>query len=266
MTPRFFFAPILSMLLALLVCGAGAAVAHGTATSEQNLATAKYDQRIGAALPAVIFRDLQGGSQDLAGLNEDRPLVLVLSWFECPDLCPMVLDQVARAAEQLPFESNRYRVAVVSIDPAEGAAEGRVLRRQLQRRHGDAVAGWHFLHGEPDAIGGLAEAVGFRYAYDAEADRYAHPSGVVVIAPGGRISHYLLQLDPDSPDLRLALLEAGEGELGSPVQQALLRCYRFDPDSGRYNLAVGRLLQVAGGVSLLALGGLVVWLRRREDS
>lgn len=248
------------VLLALWVPAAHAV------TAEETLATVAFDQRIGSPLPRAALLSLEAGRLTLAELSEDQPLVLVLSWFECPNLCPMVLDQLAAAARRLPFEPGDYQVAVVSIDPGEGAGEARTLKARLRAEHGAVVADWQFLWGDRQAIARLAETVGFRYAYDAADDRYAHPSGAVIATPGGRISHYLLQLRPEAPDLRLALMEASAGELGNPVQQALLRCYRFDPETGRYNLAVTRLVQVAGGVSLLGLSGLVFWLRRREVS
>jgi protein SCO1/2 len=106
--------------------------------------------------------------------------------------------------------------------------------------------------------------VGFQYAYDQQDDRYAHPAGVVVVSPGGRINRYLFGLKPNTPDLKLGLLDASQGKLGSAVDQVVLRCYRFSPDSGQYNLAVVRLIQVVGSVFVVIMFGVIIWLWRRE--
>lgn len=251
------------VVLVILALVAGAAQGHRT--SEQTLDAVGFEQRIGATLEVADgFRNVAGEPVSLERLNVDAPLILVLSWFECPDLCPMVLDQLARNARNLSFERKDYEVAVVSIDPEESPREARALRDRLEAQYGDVVRDWHFLTGSKAAIGPVADAIGFQYAYDAEDDRYAHPAGLVVLAAGGTVSQYLFDLRPDAPDLRLALLEASRGELGSAVDQLVLRCYRFDPDSGQYSLAVGRLMQVTGGASVLCLGAWVIWLRRRE--
>ena len=117
-------------------------------TAEETLATVAFDQRIGSPLPRAALLSLEAGRLTLAELSEDQPLVLVLSWFECPNLCPMVLDQLAAAARRLPFEPGDYQVAVVSIDPGEGAGEARTLKARLRAEHGAVVADWQFLWGD----------------------------------------------------------------------------------------------------------------------
>ncbi|WP_308364934.1 MULTISPECIES: SCO family protein [unclassified Microbulbifer] len=238
--------------------------AEAQPTAEKTLDAVAFNQRIGAPLPTTAFRNANGEAMTLTALAEQGPLILVLSWFECPHLCPMVLDQLAGAAADLPFAAGDYRVAVVSIDPRETPAQAAQLARRLRERHGQIVSSWQLLTGGAAAVDTLADAVGFQYAYDAERDSYAHPAGLVVVATGGLVSRYLLRIERGQPDLRLALVDAGRGKLGSPVDQLLLRCYHFDPDTGRYSVAVMRLLQFGGGLSLFALGGLVIGLRRSE--
>src|SRR5690606_1605423 len=115
----------------------------------------------------------------------DRPLVLMLAWFNCPNLCPMLLDRVAIATAGLPFATDAYRVVVVSIAPGEGSTDVRAVRERLRRTHGDTTDNWRLLTGEQSAIAALAQAIGFHYAYDAQRDRYAHPAGLVIVSPGG---------------------------------------------------------------------------------
>lgn len=249
-------------LAMILLALAGATFAS---TSEEALATAGFEQRIGANLPEnARFRDASGRARTLSELTAGKPMVLVLAWFDCPNLCSMILEQLARASGELPFGAEEYRVAAVSIDPQEGPADARAQQQRLIKSYGERTGQWHFLTGDADAIASVAEAVGFDYAYDAQADSFAHPAGYIVVSPSGVVSRYLFSLRPGSPDLKLALLEAGEGRLGSPLDQVVLRCYRFSPDSGQYNLAVVRLLQAAGGTFVLVALLAFWWMGRRH--
>ncbi len=252
-------------LLLWALMPARAPAAPAPATQQAMIGKVDYQQHVGAPLPGELrFRDARGDSVMLDALTRDKPLVLAMAWYNCPQLCPMLLDRIAAATEGLPFARDDYRVAVVSIAPDEGPQDARHVERELQRRHGDTVDDWYLLSGRQPAIGALAESIGFRYAYDSTTGQYAHPAGLVVVAPGGTISQYLFGVRPETPDLRLALTEAGQGEIGTPVDRVLLRCYRYDPETGRYSLAVMNLLRVAGGGSALALLGAVIWMRRRE--
>lgn len=234
-------------------------------TSEKLLETVAFEQHIGEPLPEeAVFRNSSGEPVKLAALAKNQPLLLVLSWFECPNLCPMLLDQLAENARGLPFGPEDYNVAVVSIDPRESSAQALKVARRLRQEHEVVDGRWAFLTGDSQTIETITDAVGFEYAYDSENDRYAHPAGVVVVAPGGRINRYLFGLKPNTPDLKLALLDASQGRLGSPVDQVVLRCYRFSSDSGQYNLAVVRLIQVVGSVFLVIMFGVILWLWRRE--
>jgi protein SCO1/2 len=146
-----------------------------------------------------------------------------------------------------------FQVLAVSIDPHETAADARAARARYAARGADA-ARWHFLTGPPGEVGRLAAAVGFPYRYDGSADQFAHPAGLVLLSPGGRISRYLLGLDYRPLDLRLGLTEAGAGRIASPAARLLLLCYGYDPETGRYSLAVHELLRAGGLLILLAVG------------
>jgi protein SCO1/2 len=251
---------VVTVLLLLLVC-----VPAGARTSEKLLEDVAFQQRIGEPLPAdALFRNSAGEPVRLSELAQGRPLLLLLSWFECPNLCPMMLEQLAESARALPFGPAEYKVAVVSIDPGESPAQARKVAQRMGQKYGSVTARWEFLSGEARAIDSVAGAVGFQYAYDQQDDRYAHPAGVVVVSPGGRINRYLFGLKPNTPDLKLGLLDASQGKLGSAVDQVVLRCYRFSPDSGQYNLAVVRLIQVVGSVFVVIMFGVIIWLWRRE--
>lgn len=249
----------------LVIFQASAHDGHDAKTAEQRLQQVAFEQRIGDALPSdVSFVDRNGQPVKLNQLAQGKPMVLVMSWFDCPNLCPMLLGRLAETADKLSFAPDEYQVVAVSIDPGEGPEEAQAVQRRMTSRNGDITDNWWFLSGNQAAIDRLADAVGFQYVYDAEHDRYAHPAGLVIVDPDGTINRYLFGIDPQAPDLRLALLDAGKGNVGSPVDQVVLRCYRFNVESGQYNLAVMRLLQASGGVFMVALVVLMFWMRRRE--
>jgi protein SCO1/2 len=112
----------------------------------------------------------------------------------------------------------------------------------------------------------LTRAVGFRYAYNADAGQFAHASGIMVATPDGRLSHYFYGIEYGPRDLRLALIEAADRKIGSPADQLLLACFHYDPSSGKYSLAVMRIVRTAGVATLLVIGVAVVMMRRRERS
>ena len=120
------------------------------------------------------------------------------------------------------------------------------------------------ITGEFLPIRRLTRAVGFRYAYNAEADQYAHASGIMVVTPEGRLSHYFYGIEYGPRDLRLALIDAADGRIGSPVDQLLLACFHYDPKSGKYSFAIMRVVQGAGILTVVGIGLAVLLLRRRE--
>jgi protein SCO1/2 len=227
-----------------------------------------FDQNLGDPIDTTLtFADSEGNPFPLAQALRDRPVILTLVYFDCPMLCAMTLDGVVRALQQLPFDAaTDYRWVVVSFDPSETPADARTTKRTLAARyaHAGADTGWHFLTGDETSIRALADAVGFRYAYDERTKQFAHPAGATILTPQGRISAYLFGTDFNPADLRLALVDASGGAIGSPTDQILLRCYHYDPATGRYNLAILSGVRIAGALTTLAIIGLIVALLRRE--
>jgi protein SCO1/2 len=154
----------------------------------------------------------------------------------------------------------------VSINPGEAAALASRTKARYVRDYGrpKAAAGWHFLTGDEASIQWLTQAVGFRYAYDAAKDQYAHAAGIMVLTPQGRISRYFYGIEFSPRDLRLALVESAANTIGSPVDQLLLFCYHYDPATGRYTLVARRALQLAGLATVLSLAGFMVVMFRRD--
>jgi protein SCO1/2 len=188
-------------------------------------------------------------------------------YYNCPMLCTQVLNGLESSLKLIPMDvGKQFNVVTVSIDPTERpvlAEAKQALYTGLYGRPG-VTDGWHFLTGDEQQIRQLANALGFRYAYDPDSKQFAHASAIMIATPEGKISRYLYGIQFPSRDLRLGLVEASEGKIGTPVDQVLLFCYHYDPSTGKYGLLISRLIQLAGGVTVLAIAGLILVLYKKE--
>ena len=225
-----------------------------------------FDPRLGTALPLdARFRDESGDETSLGRLLDGRPVVLALVYYECPMLCNLILDGLVRALREVPLAPGEdFQVIAISIDPTETPAAAERRRDALLEREGWDASGWHFWVGETAEIRRVADAAGFRYAYDAAREEYAHASGILVATPEGVLSHAFFGVDYRGDHLRLALVEASSGEIGTLADRLLLLCFHYDPTRGRYGLAIQRALRVGGIGTVLALAAGVTCMRRRE--
>jgi protein SCO1/2 len=231
------------------------------------------DQRLNQQMPlALTFRDEAGDVVQLGKYFTGKPVILVLSYYQCPRLCPMVLDGLVRSLRTLTLTVGKeFQVLTVSIDARDTPADATAKKSQYLRQYGRAEAadGWHFLTGEPEAIEPLARAVGFRYAYDAEHDQFAHAAGIIVLTPAGKLARYFYGIEYAPRDLRLSLVEASANKIGSPIDQLLLFCFHYDPATGKYGLVIMNVLRLAGLVTVLGLGagiGIMFWRDRRQKA
>ncbi|MGA8222228.1 MAG: SCO family protein [Candidatus Acidiferrales bacterium] len=226
------------------------------------------DQKLNDAIPRdLVFRDENGSAVNLSQFFAQKPVVLSLVYYDCPMLCTQVLNGLDRSLRDVPMDIGKdFEVVTVSIDPSETpklASAKRDLYAGIYGRPG-AAAGWHFLTGDESQIKRLANAVGFRYAYDADSKQFAHASAIMILTPEGKISRYFYGIKYPSRDMRLGLVEASEGKIGSPVDQVLLFCYHYDPITGKYGLVISRVIKAGGLLTVLAIGFLVFALRRHE--
>ena len=254
--------PIWAILLAL------AAPARGDTARPPILRDVDFAQQIGAQLPLdTPLRDEGGRAVTLRDyFAAGQPVVLVPAYYRCPQLCGLVQNGIASALRGLSLDVGRdFQVVTFSFDPSEPAELAAGKKRAMldaYRRQG-AEAGFHFLTGDAESVRRLSESIGFRYAYDDARREFAHASGLVVATPGGTVSHYLYGVEFAPRDLKLALVEASAGKLGSAVDRLMLFCFMYDPATGRYSrLALGAVR--AGGVAtvLLMVVGVAVLLRR----
>lgn len=227
-----------------------------------------FDQRLGERVPLdAFFRDEAGRTVRLGDYFGSRPVVLSLAYYECPMLCTVTLNGLASALDVVSFDPGReFEVVTVSFEPKETpalAAAKKAAYLERYKRPG-AGAAWHFLTGDADEIRRLTDAVGFRYAWDEVTKQYAHASGVMVLTADGRLARYLYGVEYAPKDLRLAIYEAAQGKILSPVDRLLLYCYHYDPELGRYGATVMGTLRVAAVLTLLGVGALLLVLRKRE--
>jgi protein SCO1 len=220
-----------------------------------------FDQNIGARLPLdTPVRDEGGHVVPLARYFGTRPVVLVFAYYNCPMLCTQVFNGLASAVGVLSLEPGRdFDVVAISFDPNDTPATAAGKKAAYLERYHRAGANEaaHFLTADPPAIDRLTKAAGFRYVWDARTNQFAHPTGVIVVTPDGRLARYLFGIDYGPRDLRLALVEASAGRVGTAADSLLLYCYHYDPMTGRYGLLVMRTLRLAGIATVLALGAFI---------
>lgn len=257
--------PLGGILVGVLLCLAAGRIPAAPQNLFQEVG---FDQRLGDRVPLDSqFRDADGRSVRLGDYFAGRPVLLVLGYYECPNLCGVVWQGLLQSLRPLKLQVGRdFDVVAVSIDPNEGSEIARLKRDTYVREYGrpGSASGWHFLTGTEASVRRLADAVGFRYIYDPEIDQYAHASGVVLATPAGVLSRYLFGVRFSRTDLRLALVESSDGRIGTPVDQLLLLCYHYDPATGKYGLLIMNLLRGAGALTVASLLGFVVLSRRRE--
>lgn len=253
-----------------LVSLALASTAWGHTPDDDMLSAVRFDQRLDAQVPGALpFTDEAGTAVTFDALYRERPVVLAFAYYHCANLCSLVLDGLAKSIDELGLTPGRdFSLVTVSIDPADTPADARAKRLTYASRIHKPIGdqGWRFLTGATSAVGQLASTVGFGYRYDPGKKQFAHAAGVVVLTPGGRVSKYLYGVQFAPRDLRLALVEASAGQIGSPIDQLLLRCYHYDPKTGRYGLLVMALLRAFGLATSAALGIFLVhsWRKERE--
>lgn len=227
-----------------------------------------FEQKLGETLPDDIeLTDEEGRSVTTGGYLQERPVVLILVQYRCPMLCNLTLEGCVRSLKTLALNPGRdFDVLVVSFDPEEGPRLAQKKRDSVLERYDrpGTEGGWHFLTGDRDSIERLTAAVGFRYYYDDARGQYAHPAGLVVLTPDGRISKYFPGVNPPSRDLRLGLVEASGGQIGTLTDRMLLLCYAYDPATGRYGFAILTAVRIGGILTVAGLAGGIVFLLRRE--
>ena len=227
------------------------------------------EEKLGARVPAgAVFLDQDGKPVHVRDLlAAGKPVVMALVYYECPMLCGLVLGGMARGMKETGLELGKdYQAVSVSFDPRERPAQALVRQKGLLQAldKADAKAAWPFLVGLEKDIHALSDAVGFHYKFDEATKQYAHAAAIFVLTPDGRVSRYLYGVEFPGRDLRLALVEAGEGKVGTSFDRFLLTCYRYDPVARRYVPYALGMVRAGALLVLFGLAGALVFYWRRE--
>jgi protein SCO1/2 len=236
------------------------------------LNTVKITQRLGQQLPLdAPFRDSTGKAVKLGDYFGKLPVILSLVYYQCQILCSEDLNGMVGALEMVNLTPGKdFEIVVVSIDPAEGPAVAASKKAMYVKRYGrlDTAGGWHFLTGGQPAITALAKAVGFGYVRlpgpDGQMTQFAHASSIEVVTPDGRMAQYYMGVEYSPRDLKLGLVEASHHTIGTPVDNIMTYCYRYDPKLNRRTLVISRIVQMGCLLTFLGLGSFMVVSFRRD--
>lgn len=225
------------------------------------------DQKLNGQIPLdLTFRDEHGQTVKLGQYFGEKPVVLAMVYYECPMLCNMVLNGMLRAFRTLSFDAGKqFEVVTVSFNPSEKPVLARAKQASYMDKYRRPGAEWHFLTGDEPNIQKLAQAVGFRYKWDPVQQQFAHASGIMVATPDGRLARYFYGIEYPPNSLRLAIVEASNRQIGTPVDAILLYCFHYDPATGRYSLLISNVVKIIGSATALGLFGLIgffVWRER----
>ena len=254
------------MCFLLFICHTVPTFAANSSLSDQVLTQITFDQNLNQQISfSLPFRDEHGAQTQLSSCFDQKPVILVLGYYSCPLLCTLTLNGLIESLQDLRLDAGKdFTVINVSIDPNETAALAAAKKRSYLRRygHGQNERGWRFLTGDPTATHQLADEIGFHYAYDPAVRQYAHPSGFVVLSPGGKVTHYFFGVKYSARELDQALHEAADGKSGSPIEKFLLLCFHYNPITGKYGQLVMSLVRASGVAILLALAWLLTRRKR----
>ncbi|MCG3138026.1 MAG: hypothetical protein HJJLKODD_01882 [Phycisphaerae bacterium] len=225
-------------------------------------------ERLNNPLPFRLeFTNDDGRKMKISELFDgQRPVLLTLNYSNCPMLCSLQLDGLVDGLKELAWTpGDQFRMATVSIDPLETPTRARLTKQTYIERYERPAAlnSWTFLVGPEAHIKAVAEAVGFGYRWNEERQEFMHAAVTMVLTPDGRVSRYLYGVQYDARTLRLALVEASEGKIGSTLDQIILYCYQYDAHEGRYTPAAMAIMRLSGGTTLVVIALLVLILWRR---
>lgn len=267
-------------VLLLIICALPASAQMADPSSDRlppQLGAVGIEQKLGDQVPLQLpFRDETGRTIALGDyFQTGKPVILSLVYYNCQMLCSQVLAEIAHCLRRLKFDPGKqFEIVTVSFDPRETPQMAAAAKSKYVAIYGrpGAESGWHFLTGDPSSITALSNAVGFHYSWDPRTKQFAHATGIMLLTPEGRVAQYYYGARYFPSDLRLGLIEASHNEIGTLADQIVLYCYHYDPRTGRYGAIVFRVIQVAGGFTLLILGSLIAFLyfsdpnRRRRGS
>src|ERR1700722_12962945 len=243
-------------------------VGVNSSTMPAQLKNVGFDPQLNAQIPLDLpFVDENANNVRLRRYFKQKPVVLAFVYYGCPMLCNQVEQGVVGALRMLSFTPGRdYEVVFVSFDPRESpdmAAQKKKSALDHFRRP-ETAAGWHFLTGTKESIDAATKAANFRYSFDTKTNLFAHASGIMLLTPDGRISRYFYGVEYPGRDMRLGLVDASAGKIGTSIDHVLLYCYHYDPRAATYSASILKIVRVGGILTILSIVGGILISRRRE--
>ena len=242
-------------ILLLLISIAHAQTLKKEFPSEQQIDVV---ENLGAFIPLETnFIDESGNEVKLSTFfNKEIPTVLTLNYFECPMLCTLVLNGLAESLKNLTLNAgDEFQVITIDINPNEKTLFANQKKKNYIKGFGleNIKDDWHFLTGTEENIKKVADSIGYIYYYDAQRDEYMHPAAITLLSSEGKISRYLYGIEYPVKDLKLGILEASEGKIGSTIDKIILYCYHYDPYKNTYTIFATNIMRLGGIFTILFL-------------
>jgi len=262
------------MLATLLICGAGSHaqmipdnVGQSSNGLPPALANVGFDPQLNAQIPLdTPFVDENGQAVTLRNYSGKKPMVMAFVYFTCPMLCNQLEQAVVGTLKMVSFNPGTdYEVVFISFDPSDTPDAALKKKHEALSRFARPATepGWHFLTGSAESIDTVTKAADFRFSYDKQSKLFGHASGLLLLTPDGRISRYFFGVEYPPSNVRLGLVDASAGKIGTPVDHLLLFCYQYDPTKARYSATVLTVIRMGGVVTLLCMAiGFVIFRRR----
>lgn len=265
--------------IAIVVLAFAAVASAGAQTTPANLGKSSaglpsqlqnvgFEPPLNGQIPLDLgFRDESGRDVTLREYSGQRPVLLALVYYGCPMLCNQVEMGVVGSLKMLSFTPGRdYEVVFVSFDPRENPAMAAQKKESALSHFGrrDTASGWHFLTGSKESVDALTKAANFRYSFDSRINIFAHASGIMLLTPDGRISRYFYGVEYPSRDVRLGLVDASTGKIGTPIDHLLLFCFEYNPESARYSATILKIIRLGGLLTIFTIVAGILIFRRRD--
>ena len=228
-------------------------------------------ENLGGFIPLdTEFYNESGNLVKLSSFFEsDIPTVLTLNYFECPMLCTLVLNGLAESLKNLTLNPGEdFQVITIDINPNEKTLFANQKKKNYINRFGLANIknDWHFLTGDQNNIKKVADSIGYIYYYDAQRDEYMHPAAITLLGSEGKISRYLYGIEYPTKDLKLGLLEASEGKIGTTLDKIILYCYHYDPYKNTYTIFATNIMRLGGIFTIIFLGIMLVSYWKKDKN
>ncbi len=262
---------LLALLALSVVAGAQTipdSVGKASSGLPAQLQNVGFEPQLNAQLPLdLAFRDEAGRDVQLRQYFGHKPVLLALVYYGCPMLCNQIEQGVVGSLKMLSFNASRdYEVVFVSFDARETPDMAAKKKAAALSHYGrpETAAGWHFLTGKEEQIHALTSAANFRYSFDEKNNLFAHASGIMLITPDGRISRYFYGVEYPSRDVRLGLVDASAGKIGTPIDHLLLFCFHYDPETARYSATILKIIRLGGILTIFSIVAGILIFRRRD--